>query len=95
MDNLFSVLSLILFNLALFFPEQRIMILGFLTISIIFGIILFYFQKITSNENFIRKLQDKISELAKSSTERFNYLKEIYNLKVDIEMLKKEERRHK
>ena len=85
----FSIISIILFELALFVPEQRLMISGFLAISLIFTIILFYINKINSNENEVNEIKEKIKELSNNITEKFNYLKEIYNLKVEIEMLKK------
>ena len=34
-------------------------------------------------------LNEKIDKLSKEFLERFNYLKDIYNLKLEIEMLKK------
>lgn len=86
----FSIISLILFNLALFVAEeQRIILVSFFTISIIFVIILYYITKINSNEESIREVKDNLFELKKDLIERFNYLKDIQNLKVDIKMLKK------
>ena len=41
----FSMVSLILFILALFIPEQRIVIFGFFIISTIFAVILYYSER--------------------------------------------------
>lgn len=84
-----SILSLIFANLAIFVPQQRTIMLGFLLISIIFAIVVFYFQKINSNEKFIKELRNETSKLSKEIIERFNYIKELSNLKVEVEMLKK------
>lgn len=89
----FSILSLILFNLAIFIPEQRILILSFFTISIIFTIVLFYLQKINNNEKSIKIIHNNVKEISKEMLERFNYLKELYDLKIDVEMLKKKNKR--
>ena len=86
---IFSVISIILFNFALFIPEQRMIILGFCVISIIFSVILFYIAKVNSNERTLKHLEKSISKLDANLTEKFNYLKDIYNLKVEIAMLKK------
>lgn len=86
----FSIISLNLFILALFVSEeQRIIIISFLITSIIFAVILFYIKKINSNEESIKNITNNLSELKNDLIERFNYLKDIQNLKVDIEMLKK------
>lgn len=57
--------------------------------TIIFTVILHYINKIKANENYIKELTTSINKLSDQITERFNYLKELYNLKVEIEMLKR------
>ena len=89
----FSIISLVLFNLAVFIPEQRILILSFFTISIIFAIISFYLQKVNYVGKSIKVTQQNIKNLYNETIERFNYLQEIYNIKKDIEMLKRKDKR--
>jgi len=81
----FSVLSLILFNLALFFPEQRFVILISFIVSVIAALIFFYVSKINYNEKLLRDIRNDINDLM----QRFNYLKELQDMKMDIEMLKR------
>ena len=85
----FSVVSIILFILALFVPEQRNLILTFLVISILFAIIIFYINRINHNEKLIHNLRLGQIQLTKELKENFNYLKELYSLKLEIEMIKK------
>lgn len=86
---IFALISLVLANLAIFVPQQRLIMLSFTIGSIIFAIILHYVNKTKANEKYIKRLSNIIDELSDQITEKFNYLKEIYNLKVEIEMLKK------
>jgi len=65
------------------------MISGFLIISIIFLIFLFYIKKIDSNREDIINITSEVKKISDNITEKFNYLKEIYNLKVEVEMLKR------
>lgn len=86
---IFSIISLILANLAIFIPKQRMMILSFTIVSAIFAFFLFYINKINKNERTLDFIKEELTKLRDSLTEKFNYLKEIYNLRVEIEMLKK------
>ena len=85
----FSIIPLVLFNLALFIPEQRLMILGFLIISIIAALIFFYINKINYNEKKIQIIGEEVTSLKKELIEKFNYLRELYDLKLKVEMLEK------
>lgn len=92
----FAILSLILANLAIFIPStptSRLIILGFLITSIIFAVMLFYINNLIRVEKEVRLLKVAYSDLCTELTEKFNYLKEINTLKVDVEMLKKGQRR--
>ncbi len=89
----FSVISLIFGNFAYFFPQQRILFITLLMITIALGIIFFYARKIDSNEKSISFIKNELSTIRKDITEKFNYLKEIYNIKVDVEMLKRKNKR--
>lgn len=90
---IFGVISLILANLAIFVPQQRLLILSFTIGAVIFTIILNYINKINYNEKELRIIKNKFDKISNQITEKFNYLKEIYNLKVEIEMLKKRGKR--
>jgi len=65
------------------------MISGFLGISLISLVVIYYINKIDSNEENIIEIKENLKELLRELRERFNYLNDIYNLKVEIEMLKK------
>lgn len=85
----FSISSLTLFNLALFIPSQRIVILGFFILSIIIALIFFYISKINYNEKNISINTNKIETFSNELLEKFNYLRDIQDIKVDLEVLKK------
>ena len=85
----FSILSLALFELALFIPPQAKLI--FLTISIvsvILAIVVFYINKININYKLLNKMEEDIEIIKKDLLERFNYLKDWQELKSDVKMLK-------
>lgn len=85
----FSVLSLILFELTLFVPpEQKLITSGFLIISIIFAVILYYINKINYNELMLAKLNKTLNKFG----EKVNYLKELYDLKLRVTMLERKKR---
>jgi mannose/fructose/N-acetylgalactosamine-specific phosphotransferase system component IIC len=84
----FGILSLILFNLALVAPEQKTLIAGFSIISVIFAIILFYMDKVNNNEKQISELKKQVNEIDNKFTESFNYLRDLTDLKADVNMLK-------
>src|SRR3989344_1349661 len=88
----FSILSLILFNLALLFPEQRALISLFAVVAIIFALFLFYINKIDNNEISIASLNDNFEKLSNTFIEKFNYIRELYNIKLRIEMLEKKKK---
>ncbi len=83
----FSVISLILFNLAFFIPQQRIVIAGFFIISLIFAFILFYIRKINFNELVLNSLSSEISEFKKQFNDKINYLKDVSDIKHRLKML--------
>ena len=85
----FSILSLILFDLSLFILQQRLLIASFSVIAIIFALISFYITKINNNEKFIKMLRINFEEFSNEFKEKLNYLKEIYDLKIRIQMLEK------
>jgi sensor domain CHASE-containing protein len=89
----FGILSLILFELAIIIPKERIIISGFLAISLITTLILYYINKINFNEKIMALIKEELTDIKNELTEKFNYLKEIYNLKAEIEMLKKRGKR--
>lgn len=85
----FSVLSLILFELALFIPaEGKLILLTFSIVSIIFAVILYYIRKINFSYKMLIKLDEDNESIKKDFSERFNYLKDLQDLKVDVKMLK-------
>ena len=86
---IFAIISLILANLAIFVPQQRLLILSFTIGAMIFAVILHYVNKISNNEEKLQIIEDKLNKISNEITEKFNYLREIYNLKGEIEMLKK------
>jgi len=88
----FSILSLILFNLALLFPEQRALISLFAVVAIIFALFLFYINKIDNNEISIASLNDNFEKLSNTFIEKFNYIRELYDIKLRIEMLEKKKK---
>lgn len=85
----FSILSLILFNFALFLPEQRVISSGFTIISIIIAIIVFYANKINYNEKSFNDMKQSVSKISDELKERFNYMRELQQIKMELEMLKK------
>ena len=87
-----SIVSLILVILAIVLPEQRILMLIFIVISMILAIIFFYFQKTNYNEKTINILNNNIMNINQNLTEKFNYWKELDSLRVDVKMLKKQKR---
>ncbi len=89
----FSMISLIFANFALFIPEQRILFIVFFISSIILALVFFYSQKINYNEASIKILNNNILELSHQLTEKFNYWKDLTNLKLEVEMLKKRGKR--
>lgn len=90
---IFAIISLILANLAIFVPKQRLIILSFTIASVIFAVILYYINKINSNEKDLKFIRNKLDEIFNQVTEKFNYLKEIYKLRLEVEMLKKRDKR--
>ena len=91
----FSILSLILADLALLIPQQRLLIASFSIIAIIFALISFYITKINNNEKFIKMLGINFKEFSNEFKEKLNYLKEIYDLKLRIQMLEKKIKNNK
>ncbi len=89
----FSVTSLIFAISVFLIPEQKIIILILLFLSILFAIIFSYINKINYNEKILKKIGRDLRNLSEDTKEKFNYLKEIYNLKVEVEMLKKKNKR--
>jgi len=93
----FGIISLIFANLAIFIPTQRIMLSAFTIFSIVFAMLIYYINKINSNEEKLdtikREIVDFSNKVSEELTEKFNYLKEIYNLKIDVEMLKKKNKK--
>lgn len=85
---IFAIISLVLANLAVFIPSQRLLILSFTILSVIFAIIFYYVNKLKNYEGYLDSLASNLQEISKQVIEKFNYLKEIYNLKIEIEMLK-------
>ncbi|MDO8467435.1 MAG: hypothetical protein Q7S56_00600 [Nanoarchaeota archaeon] len=83
----FSIVSLILFELAIIVPQQRILISTFLSISLLFAVVLFYINKINNNEKSIIILNDNLTKMYNLFTEKFNYLKELSDLKMRISLL--------
>lgn len=89
---IFSIISLVLANLTYFFPEQRLNLIGFLVLSLIFNVFLFYTKKIDSNKEDINQIIEDIKKLSGNLIEKFNYLKDLQDLKIEVEMLKKNKR---
>ncbi len=85
----FAVLSLIFVNLAIFIPQERLLLLGFTLISIAVAIIFYYIAKTNNNESALNLLNNQLTKISQELIEKFNYLKEISNLRIEIEMLKK------
>ena len=83
----FSIISLVLFNLALFIPQQRIVISGFFIISLIFAFILFYIKKINSNELLLNSIGADIDKFKKEFYDTINYLKDVADIKYRLRML--------
>jgi|SRR3989344_2594093 len=86
---IFSIIAITLANLATFVPTQRLILLGFSIISTIFAIILFYINKTNINETNIKSIHKNTKEILRELTEKFNYLKELTDIKAEIKMLKK------
>lgn len=89
----FSLISIIFAVLVLYIPEQRIILLTFLVLSILFAIFFSYVNKIKENEKMLKTIKEKLEENSKNLIEKFNYLKEVYNLKVEVEMLKRKNKK--
>ena len=86
----FSGLSLILFILSLLIPsEQRLLIIILSVFSVIFAAIIFYVKEMNYNEKLIRKIIISLNKLSDELIERFNYIREISDIKKEIYMLKK------
>ena len=86
----FSVLSFILFILSLLVPsERKLLIIVFATIALICAVFVFYIQEINHNKKFIKMAIIKVNRLSDELLERFNYMKEISNIKEEISMLKR------
>jgi len=60
----FAIISLILANLAIFVPQQRLLILSFTIASIVFTGIVHYINKINYNEKEIEVLREKLNEIS-------------------------------
>ncbi len=56
--------------------------------TIIFAIVFYYVNKLKNYEECLDSLTSNLQEISNQVIEKFNYLKEIYNLKIEIAMLK-------
>ncbi len=85
----FGIVSLIFSVLLFIIPQQRNIILGALLLSLLSGVIFYYTNKIGNLEKDLKKLKIDINDLNINFTERFNYLRELSDMKLRVTMLEK------
>ncbi len=85
----FGIVSLIFSVLLFIIPQQRNIILGALLLSLLSGVIFYYTNKIGNLEKNLKKLKIDINDLNINFTERFNYLRELSDMKLRVTMLEK------
>ncbi len=91
----FSIIALIFGAFAYLIPNQSILFLAFMIIAGTIGIILFYIKKINLCVNNLFIIDKNIKIIYKEMIERFNYLREIDDIKREIGFLKMENKKTK
>ena len=87
----FSVISIIFANLTFFIQDenQKYVMLAFTIISILTAGAIYYINKISHIEKLISKIKENSENSFKELKEKINYIKELYELKLRVDMLEK------
>lgn len=87
----FSIISIIFGNLTLFIEEQnqKYIMLAFTITSILLTVVIYYINKTNNNEKLINKISSKFEKGIEELKEKINYIKELYELKLRVDMLEK------
>ncbi|MEK6894016.1 MAG: hypothetical protein AABX10_00975 [Nanoarchaeota archaeon] len=87
----FSIISIIFGNLTLFIQgqNQKYIMIIFTISSILLAVVFYYINKTNNNEEIINRLKDKLEKNIQEIKEKINYIKELYELKMRVDMLEK------
>ncbi len=93
----FSIISIIFANLTFFINDknQKYVMLAFTLISLLTAGVIYYINKINSIEKLIFKIKDKLERSVKEFKEKINYIKELYEIKLRVDMLEKRDKINK